>query len=103
MNQGESSGRSGRGAGLEAYRDGERGVPIGSQNDTLGLIQRMEQRRSCLLGNAAGRAHPGADALTVRRGRVMRGMLQIMGDGRAHRAAHHEQYGEKEQTSRRLK
>lgn len=78
-------------------------MPIERDDDRFRLIQRMVECRSRLMGNSAGRAHPSADALTVRRGRVMSGMLHIMGDGRAHRAAYHEQHGEKEQTGRCLK
>lgn len=93
---------NGRGAGFQTQKDVGRRISIRGGDEWLGFVQRRERGRPGRLRDPAGCTHPGADPVAVRRRGVMSGMLQIMGDGSAHCAAHHQQYGKKEQTGRGL-
>ena len=76
----------------------KRWLSIGRGDDRLRLRQRMEEHGPRGLGDSSGGAHPGADALAVRGGRMMSSVLKVMNDGSAHCTAHNQEDGDKKQT-----
>ena len=91
---GDGNGRSPRGQTGDKM---SRQIPMSNGCGQVRLGPYTFGGRRTLLGYSSGRAHPGANTVTMRGRRVVSRMLNIMRNGRAHGAAQHDQHRQQEQ------